>query len=376
MSENVLQRRPKTAPAASHAPKPKSPAAVAQSAASAGGALDTRTQRQMSSRFGHDFGSVRIHTDSHAAQAAKSLNAKAYTAGSDIVFAEGRYAPGTTDGDRLLAHELTHVVQQAQHGPGGEDRLSRSEDESEREADLAASEAIDGGIVRVQARPQAALARDEEDHSTRDYLINMATAAGGFLPGPLGIAAGALGGEESIRTLPGQNDPLADMKNVEGGLGFANGVLGTAAGMAGFDAAGAVGIGAGAEGLGAGAVLGGAGLEGAAALGPAGLVLGAGLAGAATGHMLAEHTEVGQDSVDTIGGVDSLLTGAGDRSAMLRLDEYRQDQWDAGGLGYAKSVGAGVAEGAVGLAGAVGGLAEGAYHGIGAIGSGIADLLG
>jgi len=84
---------------------------------------------------------------------------------------------------------------------------------------------------------------------------------------------------------------------------------------------------------------------------------------------------VGGDSVDSIGGIDRLLTGEGQPSAMLRLDDYRQEQWDAGGLGYLKSAGAGVAEGGVALAGAVGGLAEGAYHGLGAIGSGIAGLF-
>lgn len=364
-------RKPKPAPAVAAAPKQKP---HNQPSATGGAALESHTQRNMGAKFGHDFGNVRIHTDSLAVDAAAGVNAKAYTVGNDIVFGEGHYAPGTTEGDRLLAHELTHVVQQETYGPGDANRLSRREDASEQEADAISLQIIAGESARVQAMPSAAFAREEEDHSTRDYLINMAATAGGFLPGPLGILAGAVGGEESIRQLPGANDPSADMKNVEGGLGFMNGIMGTAASMAGFDAAAAVGLGEGA-GLGAGAVAGGAGLEGAAALGPAGLVLGAGLAGAATGHMLAEHTEVGQDSVDTIGGIDSLLTGDGERSAMLRLDEYRQDQWDAGGLGYAKSIGAGIGEGAVGLAGAVGGLAEGAYHGLGAIGSGIADLF-
>ena len=66
------------------------------------------------SRFGRDFSSVRIHTDSQAAGAAQSLNAVAFTHRSNIAFAPGQYAPHTSSGRSLLAHELTHVVQQVQ----------------------------------------------------------------------------------------------------------------------------------------------------------------------------------------------------------------------------------------------------------------------
>src|SRR5207248_8247084 len=64
----------------------------------------------------HDFGNVRIHSDSRAAAAAHALAAQAYTAGRHIVFGAGQYAPDTTAGRRLLAHELVHVVQQGQAG--------------------------------------------------------------------------------------------------------------------------------------------------------------------------------------------------------------------------------------------------------------------
>jgi hypothetical protein len=67
----------------------------------------------MESRFGHDFGRVLVHTDARAADSARSVNALAYTVGSHIVFGEGQYAPATVSGQRLLAHELTHVAQQA-----------------------------------------------------------------------------------------------------------------------------------------------------------------------------------------------------------------------------------------------------------------------
>ena len=66
----------------------------------------------MEERFGVDFSNVRIHADSEAARMARALNAEAFTYGRDIYFGEGRYKPETTEGKRLLAHELTHVVQQ------------------------------------------------------------------------------------------------------------------------------------------------------------------------------------------------------------------------------------------------------------------------
>ena len=66
----------------------------------------------MEPRFGHDFSRVRVHADGTAAHAARAMRARAYTIGQDIVFGSGQYAPATTEGQKLLAHELTHVVQQ------------------------------------------------------------------------------------------------------------------------------------------------------------------------------------------------------------------------------------------------------------------------
>jgi Domain of unknown function (DUF4157)/OmpA family/Lysine-specific metallo-endopeptidase len=63
-------------------------------------------------RFGHDFSNVRVHTGGRAAESARSINALAYTIGSDVVFGSGQYSPGTQSGMRLMAHELTHVIQQ------------------------------------------------------------------------------------------------------------------------------------------------------------------------------------------------------------------------------------------------------------------------
>jgi hypothetical protein len=75
--------------------------------------LDAQTRAFFEPRFGEDFGAVRVRTGAAAEQSARELNAYAYTVGRDIVFAAGRFAPATDPGRRLLAHELTHVVQQA-----------------------------------------------------------------------------------------------------------------------------------------------------------------------------------------------------------------------------------------------------------------------
>jgi Domain of unknown function (DUF4157) len=77
-----------------------------------GSPLSPATRAFFERRFGHDFAQVRIHSDHHAAADARSIDAAAFTVGSHIWFGEGQYAPGSTAGRRLLAHELTHVIQQ------------------------------------------------------------------------------------------------------------------------------------------------------------------------------------------------------------------------------------------------------------------------
>jgi hypothetical protein len=86
-----------------------------------GGALPNGTRSFMESRFGASFGDVRVHTGSEAAGLNKDLRSKAFTHGKDIYFGTGKFDPGTGAGKRLLAHELTHVVQQS----GRDDRIAR-----------------------------------------------------------------------------------------------------------------------------------------------------------------------------------------------------------------------------------------------------------
>jgi len=98
---------------ASRSPSPSNAPESVQAAVNASGhPLDGHTRTHMEDRFGFDFSRVRIHTDRRAADSAHEINALAYTVGSNIVFGAGQYAPHSPTGQRLLAHELTHVVQQ------------------------------------------------------------------------------------------------------------------------------------------------------------------------------------------------------------------------------------------------------------------------
>ncbi|MFT3764412.1 MAG: DUF4157 domain-containing protein [Minicystis sp.] len=95
------------------------PPIVEQALQSGARALDAETRAYFEPRLGLDLGKVRIHTDAQAAEAARAVNAQAYTVGQDIVFGQGRYAPRDQAGRRLLAHELAHVAQQRPRGEAG-----------------------------------------------------------------------------------------------------------------------------------------------------------------------------------------------------------------------------------------------------------------
>jgi hypothetical protein len=83
-----------------------------QSIKGGGSPLSENERTFFEPRFGADFSQVRVHTDTQAAEAAQGVNAKAFTMGHDIVFSPDQYNPGTSTGKSLLAHELTHVIQQ------------------------------------------------------------------------------------------------------------------------------------------------------------------------------------------------------------------------------------------------------------------------
>jgi uncharacterized protein DUF4157 len=103
-----LQRR-----AANQSEPSEVPPIVHEVLRSSGQPLDPATRAFMEPRFGRDFSQVRVHTDDKAAESARTVNALAYTVGRDVVFGDGQYAPGAAEGRRLLAHELTHTIQQS-----------------------------------------------------------------------------------------------------------------------------------------------------------------------------------------------------------------------------------------------------------------------
>ena len=96
-----------------HAHEATAPPVVDEVLHSPGEPLEPNTRAFMEDRFSHDFSDVRVHSDAKAAESAKSVNALAYTVGSDVVLGAGQHAPHTDSGRKLLAHELAHVVQQS-----------------------------------------------------------------------------------------------------------------------------------------------------------------------------------------------------------------------------------------------------------------------
>jgi hypothetical protein len=124
-------------------------------------------------RFDHDFSRIRVHTDAPAADAlARAFDARAFTSGHDIVFSRGAYDPGTTAGRKLLAHELTHVVQQSAGVPFA-GRVSQPGDAAEAEADRAAEAVSVGGHAGPIAAVPSAIARQPAPGTTAAAPVQM-----------------------------------------------------------------------------------------------------------------------------------------------------------------------------------------------------------
>jgi hypothetical protein len=118
--------------------------------------LDSGSKGRLQPAFGADFSAVRVHTDATAQGLSDSLNAHAFTIGTDIAFAPGAYQPGTVVGDALIAHELAHVVQQ-----GGSTSFAPQRHESDRELDadadlsaIGAMASLAGGLTVPQTKPR------------------------------------------------------------------------------------------------------------------------------------------------------------------------------------------------------------------------------
>jgi hypothetical protein len=131
------------------------PSLVKDVVGSGGGApLDRDTRGFMESRLGADFSDVRVHTDGKATQSARSVQAHAYTVGNDVVFQSDKYAPESASGQRMLAHELTHVVQQRSGpvagtpAPGGI-QISHPSDSFEQAAESSADRVMSSATPSV-----------------------------------------------------------------------------------------------------------------------------------------------------------------------------------------------------------------------------------
>ncbi|HZK79551.1 MAG TPA: DUF4157 domain-containing protein [Humisphaera sp.] len=127
---------------------------------SPGKPLDPATRTFMEPRFGFDFGNVRIRADEEAAASARAINALAYTVGSHITFGHGQYAPTTSTGIRLMAHELAHVVQQGARQRTISGGPLRMESSGEADADRAAEKIAAGQFVgRMHMEPSGGVRR-------------------------------------------------------------------------------------------------------------------------------------------------------------------------------------------------------------------------
>jgi hypothetical protein len=143
------------------APGPaEAPPAVHDVLRAPGQPLDAATRAFMEPRFGRDFSQVRVHTDAQAAESAAAVNARAYTVGSDVVFGAGQYSPATAEGKRLVAHELTHVVQQGRGGPAPNLSSSAPYEQAARSAESAVA---GHGTVPVHGATGIGLARAKKD---------------------------------------------------------------------------------------------------------------------------------------------------------------------------------------------------------------------
>ncbi|HET7461249.1 MAG TPA: DUF4157 domain-containing protein [Longimicrobium sp.] len=140
-----------------------------------GRGLDPATRAFMEPRFGRDFGGVRLHTGPEAARSARGLDARAFTIGQDIYFGQGEYSPGTQGGRRLLAHELTHTVQQSGAAPAPQTalRVSRPGDALELEAERVAARVVDGTGAGSVSSAGRGVQRQETS-----FLDDVETAAG------------------------------------------------------------------------------------------------------------------------------------------------------------------------------------------------------
>lgn len=140
-----------------------------QSARGGGTSLDSSTQASMEAGFGTSFGDVRVHHDSQSDMLARRLTSHAFTTGNDI-FLRGDASPSDS---RLIAHELTHVVQQRSMGGNGGMSVGAAGDPHEHQADSAADAVLSGGIAPADVAPAVAQREADEDELAAKHDLSL-----------------------------------------------------------------------------------------------------------------------------------------------------------------------------------------------------------
>jgi len=179
---------------------------------SPGRPLDPATRASVEPRVGHDFGRVRVHTDARASESARALRARAYTVGRNVVFAPGQYALDTDRGQRLLKHELTHVVQQDMVGASAPTGAIYRQ--AELEAARVSAASVGGAPVRISLgiRPGTLQAQSEEEQpwyeETGEWVLG--AIGGEFIDEP---TFGQIGADFVLSVIP-VVDQVADARDL------------------------------------------------------------------------------------------------------------------------------------------------------------------
>ena len=200
----------------------------------AGQPLESRLAREMSDHLGDDLSDVRVHTDSTAHSLARSVSAKAFTTGRDVFFAAGEYDPGSDSGRKLIAHELTHTVQQKGAASGGVMRVTAPGGAEEREAEEAAAQTAAPSGGRLAPPGGTTVARTREITPSMDGVTIQrnpaALAAIATKIAKFGEVAGKAASKLSEGGLKAASEAIDQIGTVGGGLRAVGGAIPPATG--------------------------------------------------------------------------------------------------------------------------------------------------